>query len=568
MSSENLPQMQQEFLDMRASNYFSMIKLLAKHEPELIKQQVNSYGKNNVSFFVSFLLDIQSNKAQEGDEQLRKDFLEFCESYGYKLNNNTYKHNSSTYIYGKLQNPDQKTLPDFLHVLTVRGSDELLLTMTEKLGKDYFLNLEKDWNFLPYVYKAGFSKTVRKLTEYGLTNNSDILTHIEYENEMVNLYWEMVKLNKEQKNDIGNNEQDLEASSVDEDIKWLNKKINYSLSYTKNGQSDSIKSYLKSRFPRLSQDSKERIMLELTTSKDLTVLNAGLKLLSTNLKKYSSENYPIWTNLAQIQSQNILYAILDKNFDLTTYDSKSDKYYAIELLKSLKKLDVDQNVGKTTNRSSNKAVRDSSIMEKIKEIFPHDFWLQQVPNKNHNWFIEALKHEDINSNYIIWSIKNNVIEGRHIWHEMNTQERDQFAPLTVEQLVGVQEFFSKTLFSKDDNGITLVAAKPIELLNENFLINGLENNVFSNENKESMLSALINIKNIAYSTSSSNCKILYEYLAKDPTIVWSNIKVKTENIESLSNFPLYFEIKARTLLETLNKVVPNKEEIAVKKKKI
>lgn len=584
------------FTEGKEGNLFGMFKIISKHEPELIRNQVNSYAKHNESFFTHYLNDLheysytyesERNKAERklklaSKNQEAKDFLSFCESYGYQLTNDTYLNNSETYSYKFIRNEDKETIPDYLVLLKNAVNDDFMLYVTEKLGKDYLLELNKEWDFLPVFYRNNCTNTIKKLTEYGCYSNTDILKIVKEERpDLVTFYWEMVELsNKNNKNSPNN--LDIINEAFKNDLEWVEDKISKVLSGKDVRSRPEVERYLNQRMPSLNSDQQHQLITKLLASKNSTYLSLGFKAVNKNSKTYKdNENNPLWTHLGTVQNFTLFQTFLEKKLDWETFNEPTGKYFINEVFKSIttQKIELPCNGIGTGNK--NNAYIAGKIANYLDDNLPKDFWLKTVPNNTHTWYAESMRKNSEHIEYISKRVFSLNHEGVKILEHINKAKADDNLNdlvISNKEMQSVREILDKTYFSRDVQGNTtldyLTKKEQIyysKFNEKRYLNNMLTLNILTPEHQKSLLETYLNFGTFKQPQGqyvNEVTKILYDYMLENTDIDWKTVKIDTseKREKELANFSTYFEIKARIFMDCLNSKVPNKEYIPTKKK--
>lgn len=584
------------FTQGKKGNLFGLFKIIAQHEPELMKEQVNSYAQHNESFFTHYISDLQSYAYSHESENTKrerllklaakneqgKEFLSFCESYGYKLTNDTYLNNSETYKYNFIKNHDKETMPDYLVLLKYSVNDDFMHYVTEKLGKDYILELEKEWKFLPILYREGYTKTIQKLTEYGCITTPEMLEVIkDHKPDLVTFYWEIVEL--QNKNQINtDNKVNIKDEAFKNDLKWLEEKINKVTSSKDVRERPVVEKYINQRMPLLNSDQQHQMITKLLACKNSTYLSLGFKALHKNSKTYQdNENNPLWAHLGTVQNYNLFRSFLDKKLDWETYNEPTGKYYVNEVFKSLTTQDANLPCNGIGTGSKTNVYRDEQIANFLDDNLPKDFWLRTVPNNNHTWYLEAIKRHIKHIEYIskrVFSLDNEGVKLlENIKKAKDSSDLDNLI-LSDTQKDSMREILNKTYFTRDNEGKTTLdyMTKQDHLyyskFNEkSYLSNMLRFDILTADQQHSLLETYLNFgsfKKFQVQSVNEATKILYDYMVENTNIDWKKIKIDSneDREKELAQFPTYFEIKARIFMESLNSKVPKKEVTPSKKK--
>lgn len=591
-----LSKLNQTFVEGKKGQLFGMFKIIEKYEPELIREQVNSYAAYNESFFTHYLHNLYdssySNEREEAKKERlmelakkneeAKEFLSFCESYGYQLNNDTYLNNSETYQYRFIKNNDKETMPDYLVLLKNSVNDDFMLYLTEKLGKDYIVALEKEWNSLPVLYRKGYKKTIEKLTEYGCPGNSDILKVVKEETpELVTFYWEMVeKYNKNTNNP--ELQQEVQNQAFANDLEWIEEKIKDVSSSKDVSKRPQVEEYLNQRMPLLNSDQQHQIITKLLASKNTTYLSLGFKSVHKNSKSYKdNEKNPLWAHVGTIQNYTLLQSFLDKKLDWETYNEPTGKYYVNEVFSSLttQKVDLPCN-GIGTSNTTNK-YRDEQLANFLDDNLSKDFWLKVMPNNTHTWYAESMKRHIKHIEYINKRVFSLNHEGVNLLNNISKIKDDNDLNAIIispEQMQSIREILDKTYFSCDLKGRTALdylakqsALYYPEFHKEKAINNLLTLDILTPKHQQSLLETYLNFgdfKPFQSQAVNNVTKVLYEHMLENSNIDWKTLKleINDKREKELAQFPTYFEIKARIFMENLNSKVPNKEVVPVKRK--
>lgn len=601
-----------------SGNNLEVLKLLAKYEPEQFKSNLSQYSQEGNSFFVSFF------KKNDQIEYV-KGMLELCESFGYSFadgqrnymdedNNRFYKsgYYSSNGSNVPKNNKNPQQTPEYVLALAYARTDETFAFLTEKVGKQKVLQMEKEgWPIIEYAYKKNFSKTIELLYDYGLDYENtpsgvSILSIIDKNQPMVDLYWKM-KDKREQKEDEKMSEgQFLHFfKTIDDNIKRISSKQDYTTQNTIE--------LIQQKKDILSKEQKEKLLIKSLECIDLVIYKSLVKMLGYRQNSNEVKDL-VLPHLGEIKNHNMLYFVVEEKeylfkkvdkFLIKKNDNKTNELsdsvnnlYGIDILATkLEKLGINPNEKHQHNR--NKSFVNRAFLDRFTKIFDEEkIFFEKFDNGLTLFEKIATLKTNIKSNDLLsfLNIKPRASNEKDkslldTLDESTFREiKDGNKEFSEEQKTQIRDFLEKTWFSKDESGLTLISKMSFSsvsshdfwIFNEKLL---KEKDLFKNEEKLKMLELLVEDKaknswqNKIFKDVSSwsqperndyadikLLKNLYLILKDDNKTNWLDFKLSNNSLMELENSEFLFELKARQLSHKLNNELNKSNENNVKVK--
>lgn len=563
------------------NNPYLLIENYSQTNNEEFKSDVSSRDKEGLSILSSFLKKNYSKEFYENfyklisknGYSLKKEYTKY-EELGYRLNANNPEH-----------------IPEILCMILLYAKDDLINNGLKELGKEYVRKLEKDgWPVLELLFQRGHKSSIKTATDFGLNydktpSGTDLLTLIEKNPEMRDLYWEMKKQISE--NNIDNSDAEYEHF-----LSYMQKQL--STITTKNdSRTPGLLSQIVKKLPELSKEQKIKMLEATFSSKDTSILKGvckELKIKSTSeeVQKLVLKNYnqllnkdllvPILSN-TKIWKDKYEVKELDENLEEITAER-----YGIELLESAFK-HFQLNPFRQWAGSGNTGKTNSSFREKIiNNLTISD--MTEVLEDNTNLFDLVIKitnrkggYSNTTSGLLNYSYKN-YGSGKYCFQSITNLDvekliKDSNERLNEEQAKEINDFLDKTW--RRDGGFKSRLTDTIfkEILDHQFFITNpiilREENVFTQKEKLFIFEKIINnmcesrwnvgffLENryaqpIDKSDSHGNrvFKELYsQYI--DGKLGTMQLNISENAIENLKNTAFLAEISALQLNESLSK---------------
>lgn len=248
------------------SNPIDLIKSYQKADPASFDKDILTLSDKGESFFVTLL-------RQGYTDEFYIELLDLITSRGYDFKKSV-KFLPDEKI--KLNKDKKEYLPEFMNILTFCRNDLLISKFAEKLGKEYFLDLEKDgWFVLESLYSRALPKSINVVSNFGLSyenppSGNSLLRIAERIPELTDLYWSyLVKSDDE---DVLNDKQFNHFRSIfEQKCSQIHSKSDYQVS--------EVNSQLEVKLPKLNTDQKLELLEASVLSKELSPLRKICKSL-------------------------------------------------------------------------------------------------------------------------------------------------------------------------------------------------------------------------------------------------------------------------------------------------
>lgn len=610
---------------------FQVLKLLSQYSPEKFKKDVHEESADGNSFFVSFF-------AKNNELDYVSNLLDLCESFEYDFTSrqreyrdeDIYKLVRSDYLSNDIMsyrnskipknNKSPQSIPEYMIAFAYAKSDETFSFLTQKMGKEKMLQLEKDgWPVLEYAYRKKFSKTIEVLSNYELNYDKtpsgvSILSIVQNNQPMIDLYWK-IKNEREQNN--GGFMTDAQFQHfykiIEENIKVVASKKDY--------VSENTIKLIQDKKDVLSKEQKESLLIKSISCVSLNIYKSIIKTMGykQNGKEVKDIIFP---HLRDIRNHEFLYFLVeDKNYLFKTVEKKFVKVeledkshilkvdplnniYGVDVLaQKLSSLGISPSEKRYFNKSN--GLINRAFFERLNALFYKDESIFLEKFDNGLTLFEKIATLQLNpsSNGLlpflnisprVSSEKENSI--LNTIDEVNFNKiKNEDKSFTDEQKYQIREFLEKTWLSKNENGQMLIERVSFgSVINSDFwafskvLIS--EEGIYTNDEKLKMLESLVERKSKSsfdnkifkdikaweepqnQRTDSSEIKLLknlYLSIKEDDKTKWLNLKLSDEALNMLEHSEFIFELKARQLNEKLrNDFHKNKESSTRSKLKV
>lgn len=603
-----------------SKNSLATLKFIEKHDTSLFKEQINNVV-NKKSFFLHL---IDENPF---DNQYGLDLYHLCERNGYDVTkrisdlsdhidndfaeSKNFSFKNEEYI--QLEQRKKRIIPDILKIL-IRNNEDLSIHLIEKLGKNYFLELEKeDCPVLPMLYntKKPNLKIIKMISEFGLDYNKIYEGYKSYEKmvennaELLSYYFSLPSDNKEQKIE----------TAFKKDKEYVDIKVRNMTNTKEEFKTPELINYLSLRLPFMEQSKQEELISDLYPATDIKVIKESLKLIGKNLKTYSPVYEPIWKNITKIENHNLFLSILERNIPLDSYDKERDTYYIKELAKTVVSLDIDFGVKTHSEANSNKALRDKKLINSLREVISSEILFSNVVGKNHTWFSELCKPTEITAKnkkdkykIILISEINNISnispeskifnpsyespivlngtislpENKITDKEWDNNYIEGENNYTVQQRLVIRELLDKTLFNKNESGVLAIEnifQHRSYFLNHTFINNkklweqDLVEPIFNKEEKLLIYQNFFkyDISSFGAQSEDNIANYLLKNLMEDSSIMIQDIEVNNPILEKggyKASKEKYMELYTQKHFEYLDNKIKNKTNVIIARKKI
>jgi hypothetical protein len=605
---------------------FEVLKLLSQYNPEQFRKDVNEVSEEGNSFFVSLV-----NK----NNQLSyvKKLLELCELFDYDFSNrqraykeeDIYKLMRSDYnsIYNSSYNGSNvpmnknnpQVIPEYMIAFAYVRQDETFAFLTEKMGKEKMLQLEKDgWPILEHAYRKGFTKTISLLCEYGFdydkTPSGVNILSITTNQKLIDLYWDIKNTKEKKDTGVMNDEQFQHFfKTISEDIGKVYSKKDF--------RSESIIKLLEEKKNVLSKEQKETLLVKSLSCLDLSIYKHIIKSLGykQNGKEVKDILLP---NLDKTTHHELLYFIIeDKNYlfkevkkDAPITELKDEplnEVYGLDVFSQrLSMLGIDPS-DKVSGRRKQGMI-NRAFFDRCYSCFCKDetIFFEKFSNGLTLFEKMALVTSSVNSGGEIYS--NNFLPFLNIKPRVSTEKeisllntideigfndiQNGIKKFTTEQKEQIRDFLEKTWLSRDKDGKMLIERASVSVVADNNLwilcptvVN--EEGIYTNGERMEMFQSLVEKKSKStwdrkmfqdlslWKENQSNdgsdrklLKNLYRLLKDDPETKWTDLKLSEQCLKDLENTEFLFELRARQLNEELRVKLPENNDFKKPKLKI
>jgi len=577
-----------EIDDLFNGNNFEVLKILSQYNPDIFKDNVHSLSDKGYSFFIKLI-------SKSSDVDYVKNILELCESFGYNFvetkrnyhEDDSYKllhpkNTKNSYNYGfpdvsNKRNPE--FTPEYIFAFSHADSDGVIHFLTEKMGKEKMLELEKNgWPILEYAYRKNYFKTIKLLSDYGFDYDNppsgvNILDIAKDDLKLIDLFWKIKNEKEDNNSEFMTDGQFTQFYNLfEKNIKSINTKKDYI--------SESIIKNIDEKKDFLSKDHKEKLLIKSLLSPDDRAFKHLVKLLKYKQKSEEINNI-ILKNLDNVARHDILYWLIEDNtylFKKIESESNEKPIYGIDkIVNKLSKMDVSLLTNYTSNK--NKQIINNSFTERFKLIFKNDSLLLKELDNGVTLFDKIVINDSSKGNlfkFLNISPKKSIDSSNSLLKNLSLEQFEQIksgnTELTSEQKLEIRDLLSKTWLKKDSDGKTNLDKCGIYYIahTDTFLFDSIfmeDNTIYSNDMKMSFFNKLVEqhagsyifskspqtwVKNSDETGTYKLLKNLYFILSKDPETKWSNLELSEKAIKDLRNNEFLFELRARQMSEDLN----------------
>lgn len=591
-----------EITDLLQDDNFEVLKLLSQYNPERFKEDVHSVTEKGNSFFILFTS--QNNKL----EYVKK-LLELCESFGYDFTekkkpnheDDIYKlidphHKKDSYNYGKsypLNNKNPEFTPEYITAFAYIGKDETFAFLTEKMGKEKMLQLEKDgWPVLEYAYRKNFYKTIRLLCEYGFNyeqtpSGTTILSIAENEPKLLDLYWEIK--NKKENNNVAimNGQQFIDFSNLfEKNIKEVTSKKSY--------YADRAIKLVEEKKDILTKEQKEKLLIISLPAVDDRVFKAISKMLGYKQKGPELTNI-VLNNIEMAHKHQLLYWLvedekllfqhvkdtftektLDNGEKIIFRERLKDKHGIDKIIEKLNTLNIRP--GYKHESDKQKKMVNETFLGRFKELFKDEKILLKEFNNGLTLFEKILFNRHSKENLLKFIDIKPKKSNEQEYSMFKTLDEETFEQiktgnsfLSEEQKNEIKEILNKTWYKEHNGEYNLNHPQMFNIFDSDFfLFNDTiiqTDGIYTNNQKMAMFKALVDnlgnrsdmakpistwkedLKN--YYASTRLVRSLYFALSDDPETKWNSLNLSESTMNSLKNTEFLYELKARQLSEEL-----------------
>lgn len=577
-------------------NPIGFLKNYANTNPEIFEEDVKKVTEFGESFFTTFL-------KQGYSDDFYIELYELIKDHGYDFKKPVRPITGSDI---KLNLNQMQFLPEFMNILTFHRSDDLISKFATILGKDYFLNLEKEgWFVLETLYSRALPKTIQIVSDFGLSykeppSGRSLLNIAERTPALTDLYWaNLLKVN------------DVESTKLDENqfahfIGTMEKKCSQ-IHSKKDYITAEVIQQIEEKFPKLDQEQKEKLLEATILSKDLAPLKKLTKLMgirSTDpLVQLSTLRHP-----NQLQSKELLTPIISnpsifvqkiERIKNTINGEEEVTDYGINLFQKCLRAFSFSPYDKFSSGRSN--LINVGLRDKLSKVYNLDTIINTKTSDGKNIFDLILEKSFASRpgnnlmlgmlNIGFWSYGKDNFSFKTITNTVVESMRgDETLTLNEEQCAEVNDFLNKTW--RTNGGINKTLAGPVMssvLSDKFFIIDPIilrDKNIFTKDEKIHLLSETINAltesgwlmrmfdsKEKYSGLPKANepfqeivFKTLYQELLINPDKDILKLNISKEASKKISDTQFYTEMQTIMMKETLSADLSGRKEVTKKMK--
>jgi hypothetical protein len=591
-----------EISNLIKGDNLEVLKVLSQYNPERFKQDVHSVTEKGNSFFILF-------SSKNNELEYVKGLLELCESFGYDFRekkrphheDDVYKlidphHHKNSYNYGKsypLNNKNPEFTPEYITAFAYIRNDETFAFLTEKMGKEKMLQLEKDgWPVLEYAYRKNFTKTIRLLCDYGFnyeqtSSGVTILSLAENDPKLLDLYWE-IKNKKENNNvTVMSDKQFFDFSNLfQKHIKEVTSKKSY--------QADQAIRLIDERKDTLTKEQKEKLLIISLPAADDRVFKSLSKMLQYKQKGPELTNI-VLNNIEMAHKHQLLYWLvedekllfqhvkntftektLDNGEEFIFREPLKDKHGIDKIIEKLSSLNIRP--GYKHESDKQKKMVNDTFLGRFQELFKDENILLKEFDNGLTLFEKILFNRHSKENllkFIDIKPKKSNEQEYSIFKTFDEETYENIklgnAVFSEEQKNEIKEILNKTWYKEHNGEFNLNHPQMFNIFdNDFFLFNNTiiqTNDIYTNNQKMAMFKALVDnlgnrsdmakpistwkedLKN--YYASTRLVRSLYFALSDDPDTKWNSLVLSDSTMNALKNTEFLYELKARQLGEEL-----------------
>jgi hypothetical protein len=580
---------------MLKGNYLEIIKLLADFNPEKFKKDVNSISEIGNSFFSSLYIGGYS-------KENISEILDLCESFGYSLKSELipYKKNNEM-----LNKNEPKLIPEYVAIMNATRStygttdSEAFAYLTERMGKDYLLELEKNgWPILECAYRKKLIKTIGVLNDFGLSyeknpNNVDLLQIAEGDQRAVDMYW------RERNKRLNNKDEEFMTKEefyhfikiFKSSIQRIDKKKDY-------GTEKIIESIL-NKVDVLSKEQREQILVSSIACPDLSLYKSIIKMLKLKSDDEKIKKL-IVTELDSVKNHELLYPFMAKEENFLMRSEKTGVYAFQKLIPVMMNLNIKFEL-KNIYRNNKEAMMSRASFGRVMGLIEKPGFIFKNIEEDKNLF-EKIAETNFGLMHYIEVLNISPKTHKNYFNNLTLTDWDSYkssnTDLNSDQRKEIRYILDQTWLKKDSEGVSVVD-KTFKKNNTKvnisffwafdvrFFQDSSEKCIFSTSEREKLISNLINekgsfrdrfqdisswtkvdgVKN-EYDGEVKLIKALYNNLKEDPNTNWKNIVLSEDVERSLKNTEFMFELNARKLSQSLGSSLKNEDVKIIKKVKL
>jgi hypothetical protein len=601
-----------EITDLLKDDNFEVLKLLSQYNPERFKNDVHALSENGNSFFINLM-------AHNRQLNYVKKLLELCESFGYNFvdakrpyhEDDVYKiqdprYTKDTYNYGKnfplnLKNPE--FTPEYITAFSYIRNDETFAFLTEKMGKERMLQLEKDgWPILEYAYRKEFYKTIHLLCDYGFDYDNtpsgiSIISIAENDSKLLDLYWKIKNQKDNNKLQVMGEQQFLDFYGFyEKNIKEVVSKKNY--------RAEQIIKLLDEKKDILTKEQKEKLLIRSLPAVDDRIFKALAKMLNykqrgpeltnlvlNNLELAHKHQLLYWV----VEDDNLLFNHIKKNYVekklddeqvVITYEPLKDIYGIDKIIEKCSSLNIRP--GYAYESDKQKKMVNDTFLGRFQKLFENQNTLFKKFDNGLSLFDKIILNRLSKENLLQFvdikpmkssNAKNSVF--KTLDEETFSLIKEGKLEFSQEQKYEIKEILNKTWY-KNNN---LYQINLLNILDNQFFLFDerimREKDIYTNEHKLAMFNTLVEnywhkeflskpieswkekIRNT--SGSAEVLRDLYFILSDDLETKWSNLVLSDEAVKNLKDSEFLYELRARQLSEELQE---NKSKLVKSKLKL
>jgi hypothetical protein len=426
-----------------------------------------------------------------------------------------------------IDNINSEVFCDYL--LHFRNLSNRTLTYLTKqlLAKNANMILAFPNNGFHILHKA-MEKENYALVELLLQNGFDI-DSLDSKNKTINMYSEnnstSVSFYHKMKSLYSKNISKEEQQNIFmKKIKWLKNIIS---KIEKNNKYDinEIVLFFTEQLPLHNTEEQEELIATILLCKNFTLLNKVLKLIGKNSNNYNPQHYPLWKNLGEAKHHDFFYYILNnKNLNLNIFTYCNEETNGVltqisDYITNNHTSRIFKDINKDFFYSKDKT--DHKIQLLISEKINSDFLFSINKNDyNNNWFSTICKYN------LFYNISPYILK-TDIQEPINN---NNFQYILNQTWFGKDEQGNYNLLNAHSQHSSFLYDLPT-LLSKNYIIHDMKEKLFNTEQKNILLTLILENYRISNNKLSSFTNVLIENLNSDTDFSWNNFII-TETMEN------------------------------------